>query len=280
MVMIGLSPVPVGGGKCRKGTKRRQIVARSSEGTWEGEGEREAGYGRHRRAAPPRRTSSCARAQSMGLRQKDYLESAHAAVRRRRRRRRRIEEEEGRGPEMTEIGIGLKGRGEMGEIHLHTAIAERTADVVGAHAAVRRRRRRGRRIKEEEGGGREMTEVLSTVPITLSDRVRPRGNCKRRFTFWRSNWRGTRVRARLSPNTDRASPREPPYRARLSQRLMLRSVARSVPIHSGQHSHGAAFRHLPAFPRGHAPCPPPAPRFAARGHLMTLFMTNTAHVPC
>ena len=85
-----------------------------------GEGEREAGYGRHRRAAPPRRTSSCARAQSMGLRQKDYLESAHAAV--------------------------------------------------------RRRRRRGRRIEEEEGGGREMTEVLSTVPITLSDRVISRGN--------------------------------------------------------------------------------------------------------
>ena len=51
MVMIGLSPV--GGGKCRKGTKRRQIVARSSEGTWEGEGEREAGYGRHRRTDPP-----------------------------------------------------------------------------------------------------------------------------------------------------------------------------------------------------------------------------------
>ncbi|MED5465228.1 MAG: hypothetical protein VX699_11265 [Myxococcota bacterium] len=50
---------------------------------------------------------------------------------------------------------------------LHTAISERTAEIVSAHAAVRRRRRRRRRIEEEEGGG-EMTEVLSTVPITLS----------------------------------------------------------------------------------------------------------------
>ena len=68
---------------------------------------------------------------------------------------------------MTEIiGNGWKEMGEMAEIHLHTAISERTAEIVSAHAAVRRRRRR-RRIEEEEGGG-EMTEVLSTVPITLS----------------------------------------------------------------------------------------------------------------
>ena len=69
----------------------------------------------------------------------------------------------------------LKEMGEIVEIHRHTEVAERTyiAEIVNAHAAVRRRRRRGRRIKEEEGGGREMTEVLSTVPITLSDRVRP-----------------------------------------------------------------------------------------------------------
>ena len=67
----------------------------------------------------------------------------------------------------------LKEMGEIAESHRHTEIAERThiAEIVNAHAAVRRRRRRGRRIKEEEGGGGEMTEVLSTVPITLSDRV-------------------------------------------------------------------------------------------------------------
>ena len=51
---------------------------------------------------------------------------------------------------MTEIiGNGWKEMGEMAEIHLHTAISERTAEIVSAHAAVRRRRRR-RRIEEEE----------------------------------------------------------------------------------------------------------------------------------
>ena len=134
---------------------------------------------------------------------------------------------------------------------LHTAISERTAEIVSAHAAVRRRRRR-RRIEEEEGGG-EMTEVLSTVPITLSDRVRPRGNCKRRFTVWRSNWRGTS--SRLSPNTDRASPREPSYRASLCHGFCVEK--RCGPIRS--------YSFATAFPWGRGQTPPGIPKWPHAG---------------
>ena len=108
-----------------------------------------------------------------------------------------------------------------------------------------------------------MTEVLSTVPITLSDRVRPRGNCKRRFTVWRRNWRGARIRARLSPNSDRASPREPPYRASLSHGFLLK---RCGPIRS--------YSFATAFPWGRGQTPPGIPSDTSRTEFRS---TRTFH---